>query len=195
MPLCAAWQVTLVVSDFTILWTVAHQVPFLHGVLLGQEYWMAAMSSSRGSFLTQDRTHISYIPALAGGLFNHLDCDCFTQFLKSATSPTTLPSHRTKSITCKYRPPWALSTGYILNTSVYAMPLCYPRSEPHLNIYTLRDDMLKLFYIYFWLQLGFLISLNHILINWDTISQKGILNSKNLELSLSRWFRKSLNQI
>ena len=80
---------------FATLWTVAHQTPLSMG-FSRQEYW-SGLPCLRPEDLSDPGVEPTSLmsPALASGLFNHLDHDCFTQFLKSTTSsPTTLSSHQ-----------------------------------------------------------------------------------------------------
>ena len=51
-------------------WTVAHQVPLVHGIFQARILEWVAMPSSRGSSPPRDETQVSHTsPALAGGFF------------------------------------------------------------------------------------------------------------------------------
>ena len=49
-------------------WTIAHQAPLTNRILQAKTLEWVAISSSRGIFPTQDRTHISYVSCLGWGL-------------------------------------------------------------------------------------------------------------------------------
>ena len=55
----------LFVQFFGTPWTAAGEAPLSVG-FSRQEYWMVAMSSSRSSSPSRDRTHISHVSVLAG---------------------------------------------------------------------------------------------------------------------------------
>ena len=49
-------------------WTITHQAPLTNRILQAKMLEWVAISSSRGIFPTQDRTHVSYVSCLGWGL-------------------------------------------------------------------------------------------------------------------------------
>ena len=98
---------------FATLWTVAHQTPLSMG-FSRQEYWSGLPCLRPEDLSDPGIEPISLMsPALASGLFNHLRLWLFYSvskiynFFSNNTSQSS--TAWTKSITCKYRSPSALS--------------------------------------------------------------------------------------
>ena len=54
---------------FVTLWTITRQAPLSMGILQAKIPERGAMSSSRGSSQSRDRTHVSRVSCIAGGFF------------------------------------------------------------------------------------------------------------------------------
>ena len=58
-----------VVSDFVIVWNIAHQAPLFMGFFKARILEWVGMPSFRGSSRLRNRTHVSQSPALEGRFF------------------------------------------------------------------------------------------------------------------------------